>query len=127
MSTLSSVIGPHPDDLAAWRSVAVRKDLQPALWHAKFWGQSMAIEEQAWRDSQPNMAHESMSESGEADDMIRGCYALDIDIEGCHYRSIWIRAEYIRAYNVLEEFHRDTVEQGGPAPAAVLTGQPGIG
>ena len=52
MSTLSSVIGPHPDDLAAWRSVAVRKDLQPALWHAKFWGQSMAIEEQAWRDDQ---------------------------------------------------------------------------
>jgi hypothetical protein len=43
------------------------------------------------------------------------------------YPSIWIRAEYIRTYDFLEDHYRDTTSNPGPAPGAVLTGQPGIG
>ena len=109
-----------------------------------FWGKSMADEGQKWRDAQPPMPVEGtglgnelqggdepmdVDVSGEEeldDDIIEGCYSLEIGIEGFEFPRIWIRAEYIRIYDALEDRYR---ERSYPylAPAAVITGQPGIG
>ena len=60
------------------------------------------------------------------DDVIEGCHFLEIDIEGFAYPKIWIRAEYIRIYDALEMYYK-TPSYPNLAPAAVVTGQPGIG
>jgi len=102
----------------------------------------MADEEQKWRDAQPPMPVEGTGlgnerQSGDEpvdvsegeyldDDIIEGCYSLEIGIKGFNFPRIWIRAEYIRIYDALEDRYR---ERSYPylAPAAVITGQPGIG
>jgi hypothetical protein len=141
---LASVIGSRPEVLKEWEPFKSSSDSLPAQWHEKFWGKSMAEEEQKWRDAQllkplegsglgnePWGGDESMymgmSEAeGLDDDVIEGCYSLEVDIEGFAYPRIWIRAEYIRIYNALESHY---AEPSYPylAPSAVITGQPGIG
>ena len=135
-----------------------------ALLHAKFWGTSMAAEEQQWLNAQQAspatgsglglrdqegeehmdaVGNEKMQTAGvdetvvdetmdEAttmdpdDDIISGCYMLDIDIKGLRLSKLWIRAEYIRVFNFVNVYHdRPTV--AGKAPCVVVTGQPGIG
>ena len=83
--------------------------------HAKFWGKSMVDEEREWLNLQ------SASHSMDDDDVIiddeydedrddadadgddeftSGCYELDVDPNpASDVDTIWIRAEYIRAYN----------------------------
>lgn len=69
-----------------------------------------------------------MSEAEDSDDdVIKGCHSLEIDIERFPYRKIWIRAEYIRIYDAIETFFKQSLYPGGLVPAAVITGQPGIG
>jgi len=59
------------------------------------------------------------------DDIILGChYILDLDIFG---RRLWIRADYMQVYDYLEAYYNKTVGTLGSSPAAVLTGQPGVG
>jgi hypothetical protein len=60
-------------------------------------------------------------------DITPGCHVLDINIDGIEYPRIWVRAEYLRIYDFLEDCYNDAVEKPGRAPGAVLTGQPGIG
>ena len=68
--------------------------------HAEFWGKSMLGEgEQAQHNLQS--ADSDMAKDDDADDeVLPGCYELDVypnpvsDVD-----MIWIRAEYIRAYN----------------------------
>lgn len=71
-----------------------------------------------------------MSEGEDSDDdVIEGCYFLEIDIEEFAYPWIWVRAEYIRIYDALEVYYK-TPRSPFPnrlAKAAVITGQPGIG
>jgi hypothetical protein len=78
--------------------------------HAKFWGKSMAIEEQEWRSVQwgdPARARDQDQDEDdpmdehldEDDDIIPGCYPLDL---GINVPKIWIRADYIRIYDFLE-------------------------
>jgi hypothetical protein len=123
-----------------------------ALFHAKFWGKSMAEEERDWRNTQlpisaiggefgdEDHGDKRMDEIGDDvmdegtgtdldDDIIPGCYMLDIDIdqwEDLPSQRIWIRADYIRIWDELTD-HYNTYPSKGRAPAAVLTGQPGIG
>jgi hypothetical protein len=98
----------------------------------------MAVEEQEWRrtirggevrdehqDERMDVDENDGTDPG--DDIIPGCYVLDIDIEGLEFSKIWIRADYIRIYNYLEIHHREPGIPQGQAPAAVITGQPGIG
>ena len=59
------------------------------------------------------------------DDIIPGCYMLDIGIEGL-IPKLWIRAEYIRVFNSLNAYY-DEPSFIDKAPCAVVTGQPGIG
>ena len=60
------------------------------------------------------------------DDLIKGPSILNIDIDGLPFPKIFIRAEYIRVYDLLD--HRELSRfPNHLAPAAVLTGQPGNG
>lgn len=135
---LASVIGSRPEVLAEWNSNLLASELSLTRLHAKFWGKSMADEEREWRDTQPpipavgsELGDERMDEDGSEgagldDDIIPGCYFLEIDIEGLEYPMIWIRADYIRIYNALETHYRKPAYPH-QAPAAVITGEPGIG
>ncbi|KAF8467514.1 hypothetical protein DFH94DRAFT_638974 [Russula ochroleuca] len=88
----------------------------------------MAEEEEAWRVRQHSTSNPSESEDDDDDDDIKpGCYVLDIDNEAIKMRSIWIRAEYIRIYDFLVDYYNNKTRYNGRAPAAVITGQPGIG
>jgi len=60
------------------------------------------------------------------DDIIPGCYMLDIDIHGLKFSKLWIRAEYIRVFNSVKAYYDETTSESG-APCVVVTGQPGIG
>ena len=139
-STLESIIGSRPwtEWLTHWKSFKlsssslsgdVFSEAAPVQFYDKFWGKSMADEEQKWRNAQspsstPVEGCEPMEVdvSEEDDDLIEGCCFLELDIEDINFSRIWIRAEYIRIYNTLEN------QRGfNSAPAAVITGQPGIG
>jgi hypothetical protein len=118
-----------PKRLAMWPKLDC--DEPPAQLHAKFWGKSMVDEEQEWLRTQP-----AIGVGDERDDILPGCYVLDIGmdigINGIDYSRIWVRAEYLRVYNELQNFYDVHVQAAekkmwGPAPSAVLTGQPGIG
>jgi len=107
----------------------------------------MADEEEEWRRGQPAigdrvrdedrygdecMGEDEIDDLGERtdleDDILSGCYVLNIGIEGIDYPSIWVRAEYIRMYDYLESYYNSFASKlPGRAPGAVLTGQPGIG
>jgi|SRR6266550_5481428 len=142
-STLVSVIGPY-EELSEWQSFKLSPVKLAAQWHAKFWGKSMEDEEQEWRNAQLAMPmegsglgnehwgeDESMDvdmseEQGLDDDFIKGCYFLEIGIGSTPLR-IWIRAEYISIYNVLEAHYQKPSYANRRAPVAVITGQPEIG
>jgi hypothetical protein len=97
----------------------------------------MEDEEQQWRDAQPPMPVEGSglgrddvdTNEGEDldDDFIKGCYSLEIGIKRLRIHRVWIRAEYIRIYNALEDYYQKRPSFSNQAPAAVITGQPGIG
>ena len=59
------------------------------------------------------------------DDIIPGCYMLDIGIDGLMSK-LWIRAEYIRAFNFVNAYY-DKPSSILRAPCVVVTGHPGIG
>jgi hypothetical protein len=120
-SSLASVVGSHPDDLAKWtlRLISGRDALSQL--HKKCWGKSMADEERDWHvanDSTPDsrdrskddvqscvgqdegMDDGSMSEDKSMDnagnmdgasDIVSGCYVLELRITEILRRPIWIR------------------------------------
>jgi hypothetical protein len=109
-----------------------------SLLHTTFWGKSMAIEEMEWRSSlSPTPAidgdgpleedcGESLDEdleTGVDDHIAPGCYVLDLN---GFFPKFWIRADYIRIYDCLEEYYNGPNPLRRP-PAAVVTGQPGVG
>lgn len=61
------------------------------------------------------------------DNIIPGCYALNIDVEGLELSKIWIRADYIRVYNSLDSLRDVTTASIFQRIGAILTGEPGIG
>lgn len=109
--------------------------------HTKFWGKSMQVEELEWKKSQPpipaagddglgsedQLMHVDFDVSDVGDDVIPGCYVLNIGISGLERSKIWIRADYIRVYNFLETIDDGTSKAKDMAPGAIITGQPGIG
>ena len=141
---LASIIGSRPDTLAEWDLFKLPSQSLPAQLHDMFWGESMAHEAKKWRDAQSPMPAEvtglgrerqggdetmdmDVSEEEDLDDdIIEGCYFLEIGIKNFEFPRIWIRAEYIRIYNALEDRYK---KPSYPylAPAVVITGQPGIG
>ena len=108
--------------------------------HTKFWGKSMQVEELEWKKSQrpipavgdelgseDQLMHVDFDVSDVGDDVIPGCYVLNIGISGLERSKIWIRADYIRVYNFLETIDDGTSKAEDMAPGAIITGQPGIG
>jgi hypothetical protein len=68
-------------------------------------------------------------EKEDEDDFMEGCYVLDIDIDGIE-GSIWVRAEYIRIFNHIEELRNKLISskrKDKKSYCIILTGQPGIG
>ena len=63
----------------------------------------------------------------EDDDVTPGCYVLDIGIHGIVPSRLWIRSDYVRIYDALQDFYEEVVNPDNRAPSAVVTGQPGIG
>jgi hypothetical protein len=115
------------------------KDDPLALLHAKFWGKNMVDEEQQWllnaqqaspaTGSETAVVDETMDEATTMDpddDLISGCYMLDIGIDGLEISKLWIRAEYIRVFNSVNTYYDKPMLAPG-APCVVVTGQPGIG
>jgi hypothetical protein len=151
MSSLASAIGLpgdgpwHKNMDESWRSNSIPRDHPLHLLHAKFWGKSMADEEQEWVRSSNNQDGEGRmrgfrndqdgddrtSEDGDERtdeyDIMPGCYLLEIGIDGLEYSKFWIRSDYIRAYDRVEEHFKTRAPTNNRPPAAVLTGQPGIG
>jgi hypothetical protein len=154
-STLASTVGPLK--IAGWISRKIDDENDPyARFHAKFWGRSMVDEAREWRDTQaptPNSTDTTEGQDGDDngnrsmavgesagegededededddddDDDNPDCYFLDIGIDGLTSSKIWVRSEYIRLYAYLEERY-SKANQRDRAPAAVVTGQPGIG
>ena len=156
-SGLASVIGSpglsewHSDNFTQWESNLLKDGHPLAQLHAKHWGHSMIDQDQEWRDAQLRVLvtggelgdegqdeDEHMDEDGNKgmygsektdldDDIIPGCCFLDIGIAGLEYQRIWVRADYIRTYGYLENYNNKLARIAGRAPAAVITGQPGIG
>ena len=92
-SSLASVVF-NPERLEKWGRLGDSEPL--AELHAKFWGKSMAEEENAWRvkqqsTSDPGEGEDDNTDEGEDDDITSGCYVLDIDNDGVNIQSIWVR------------------------------------
>jgi len=54
----------------------------------------------------------------------RGCYVLDIGMQGIRLKKIWVRADYVRMYDLCNEEYEKAERQ---APSVVITGQSGVG
>jgi len=84
----------------------------------------MIDEELEWRNS---LGRECINVDNVEDDITPGCYILNLNIDGLKYSNIWVRADYIRAYDFLEAREDSGVTVNHRAPAGILTGAPGIG
>ncbi|KIM39972.1 hypothetical protein M413DRAFT_29116 [Hebeloma cylindrosporum] len=122
---LSSVVR-IPPGMEPWKTIDGGRPL--ALFHAKFWGRSMATEEKERLNTQSAAGDIGSGRKGKKvdekrrmgevaavktdrgvadldDDFIPGCYMLDIGIEGFPYPKIWIRADYIRIFDYLQVYY----------------------
>ena len=82
-TSLDSVV--FPERIDRWTKLC---DNQPlAQLHVKFWGKSMAEEEEAWHARQHSTSNLSNSEN---DDIQPGCYVLNINNDAIKMRSIWV-------------------------------------
>lgn len=101
---------------------AIDNDESLALFHAKFLGKGMANEEEEWSSTQLPVADIGSDLEGkeldeekpigkavdgktdgdrtdlDSDDIIAGCYMLDIGIDEFPFPKIWVRADYIRIF-----------------------------
>ena len=123
------------------------------LLHEKFWARSMAHDETEWRNAQSKSGVQHHDEDGnehedenegnkmeaddgdddddgddgnddddDNDDDIPGCYLLNIG-----FRQLWIRSDYIRVFNAIQDYYSWYAKPRAITPSIVLTGQPGIG
>ncbi|CAA7262754.1 unnamed protein product [Cyclocybe aegerita] len=92
----------------------------------------MEDERDAWRQSEGLPPLDDKADVGEVG-ILPGCYALKVGIPGFGYTSIWLRAEYIRIFNVCEEYFAKITgrqakkDSSRRPPSFVISGQPGIG
>ena len=92
-----------------------------SVFHAKYWGVGIEQDESKWVGAHSQLMDTSNSE------VVRGCFALDLDDDSLAPSKIWIRKDYLRIYDFCErrcEYIRDNLHL---APSVVVTGQPGLG
>jgi len=99
--------------------------------HSKFWGKTLTCE-----DPEPSKAAKSELTDVDKgmrvddqvdDDFIPGCAILNIGIDDLPFQKIWIRADYIRIYDYIENRETPSRLTNLLPPAAVVTGHPGTG
>jgi hypothetical protein len=96
-SSLNSVVR-----VQTW--LKIDDDVPLAMFHEKFWGKSMKDEEAEWcrgytergfRDEGGKRMELDEDERLDVDDdMIPGCYVLDVGVDGLGMSSLWICANY---------------------------------
>lgn len=135
-STLASVFQ-YKDLIAAWTKSRSDSSSGYAKLHEEFWGKSMIIEEQEWRDSQEAMdlamyvagndVGNPESETGP------GCYPLDFCTHP-QFRSLrtWIRKDFMRMYDFCDQWYERVTgsvvsRANKQAPSVVIAGQSGVG
>jgi hypothetical protein len=143
-ASLASVVTIEKE-LIQWTRV---HDNQPlAKLHAKFWGRPIPEEEarhvQQQSTSHPSESNDDDTDADEDEDIKTG-YVLEIDNDAINIQRIWVRvsgfprmklelssrtlqADYIRIYDYLVGYYNEKAKPREPAPAVVVTGQPGIG
>ena len=85
ISSLDAVVS-IPEHAEKWPRLDDNKPL--AQLHTKFWGTSMAEEEEAWRAKQQPTFR--LNESKD-DDIGPGCYVLDINNKAIGIQRLWVR------------------------------------
>lgn len=96
--------------------------------HSKFWGKKLTLEDPELSGPQPAESDEDKPMDVDDDDFPPGCAILDIGIDDLPFQKIWIRADYIRVYDFIESREApNRMAVNLLPPAAVVTGQPGIG
>ncbi|KAF9515072.1 hypothetical protein BS47DRAFT_1381617 [Hydnum rufescens UP504] len=86
----------------------------------------MEPEETEWRIALSKIG-EDVSMEDEVEDVLPGCYYLNIGIQGLWPQGLWIRPDYVRIYDALHHDYPLPMVRMGQTPCAVITGQPGIG
>jgi hypothetical protein len=121
----------HKDLAPKWpRLVDDAIDVYSKL-HDKFWGKSMAIDEQEWRDSHEGRAMMDGDDDDDPESEIGpGCYPLELPM--CpRCKRLWVRKDYIRLYDFCEQWYErvtgDNSRVDKKAPSVVITGQSGVG
>jgi hypothetical protein len=84
-------------------------------------GKDKAIDEDEGEVEEDQLEDEATDED---EDDIPGCYPFSVGFEDI---TVWIRADYIRVYEALEDYYEKAMKRSGRTPSAVITGQPGIG
>ncbi|RDB20072.1 hypothetical protein Hypma_012849 [Hypsizygus marmoreus] len=116
-SGLTAVVGSGRTPLWYANTVSQPADDGLHMFHKKYWGSSIAQEEQAWYDANPESDHLSG-------------FPFKIGIPNISREPIWIRREYAQIYNYLEEFYRSAIQRspkdGEMCLGAAVTGHPGI-
>lgn len=71
-------------------------------------GSEYGLRDQEGEERMDAVDNETMDEAttmDPEDDIISGCYMLDIDIDELELTSLWIRAEYIRVFNLVNAYY----------------------
>jgi len=89
--------------------------------HTKYWGVSIDQDESEWVGKREQLPEIDESE------VVRGCFALDLDVNGFTVSNLWICKDYIRIYNHCDHYCKGTRNKRNQhlAPSVVITGQPG--
>jgi hypothetical protein len=122
-STLASVCDSKYKSAPSWSRSKLGEHYPYSRLRAKYWGKSMAIEEQEWRKSQDTM---EVDDSDPESEIGPGCYPLDCQLDLWGSR-LWVRKDYIRMYDFCNKWYGQVPSGRYKAPSVVITGQTGIG
>ncbi|KAH8999558.1 hypothetical protein EDB92DRAFT_976240 [Lactarius akahatsu] len=147
-NTFSSIV-PSPLENLETRLSKLGSGTKLAKLHTKFWSTNLPDEPiSAGGDGDEDMGQEEDESEGEGedgdgsedggedgdededenedeDDDETDCYTLDLSTT-CIGVKLWVRKEYIKIYDVCDEYLKSATTSDGPL-SVVITGQPGIG
>ena len=86
----------------------------------------MKDEESEWSKSQIRIDQDKDKITDMDDNIISGCYVLDISIPCMLVSHLWICANYICVFDFFQAFFDMHAKPMVKVPSSMLTGQPGI-
>jgi len=93
----SAIVSRGNDRWGSWEKLG--DDELLAKLHVKWWRTSILDEEEEWRSKQKSTIT-SPGHEFDSDEFGRGCYVLDIGMQGIRLEKIWVRADYVRMYDL---------------------------